>query len=88
MNREDILARLKDAMVAELYLEDVTAADMTEDMVLFGEGLKLDSVDAVELVVIVEKHFNVAVKDAEEAKEAFATLGGLADFIQARMSAS
>lgn len=87
MTYETILAKLKQAVVDELYLEDVEIDDLTEDMVLFGEGLGLDSIDAVELVVIVEKHFNVPIKDAEEAKTAFASLGVLASFIKARLAA-
>ncbi len=88
MNREDILAKLKEAVVADLHLEDVSADDITEDTRLFGAGLELDSIDAVELVVIVEKYFKVAITDAKEAKEAFASMGVLVDFIQARMQAA
>lgn len=86
MTRDAILDKLKKAIVEELYLEDVTEEDLSEDMVLFGEGLGLDSIDAVELVVIVEKHFGVAVKNADEAKAAFASLGVLASFIEERLA--
>ncbi|MDL2306835.1 phosphopantetheine-binding protein [Desulfovibrio sp. OttesenSCG-928-C06] len=86
MTRDVILDKLKKAIVEELYLEDVTEEDLSEDMVLFGEGLGLDSIDAVELVVIVEKHFGVAVKNADEAKTAFASLGVLASFIEERLA--
>jgi acyl carrier protein len=84
MTREELLAKLKTAILDELYLEDVEADDLTESTVLFGAGLGLDSIDAVELVVVIEKHFGVVIKDAEEAKLAFANLGVLADFIRAR----
>lgn len=88
MNKQEILAKLKEAIVADLHLEDVTVDDIAEDTRLFGAGLELDSIDAVELVVIVEKYFQVAITDAKEAKEAFATMGVLADFILARMRAA
>ena len=87
MTREAILEKLKKAIIDELYLEDVGENDLAEDMALFGEGLGLDSIDAVELVVVVEKHFGVAIKDAEEAKAAFASLGVLASFIEERLAA-
>lgn len=56
---------------------------------MFGqEGLGLDSLDAVELVVLVEKHFGVGITDAEEARAAFASVSVLADFILARQGAA
>ncbi|MDR2726979.1 MAG: phosphopantetheine-binding protein [Deltaproteobacteria bacterium] len=87
MNRQEIFNALCRVIVRELHLEDIKAEDLTEDMPLFGEGLGLDSIDAVELVVILEKHFQVAVKDAQETRTAFTSLGGLVTFIQERMHA-
>lgn len=84
MTREATLDKLKQTIMDELYLEDIELDELNENTVLFGEGLGLDSIDAVELVVIVEKHFGVAIKDAEEAKTAFASLGVLAAFIEER----
>ena len=84
MTREEILARLKSSILEELYLEDIDENDLTDATPLFGEGLGLDSIDAVELVVVIEKHFGVTIKDAEEAKAAFLNLGVLADFIISR----
>jgi acyl carrier protein len=85
MERREIFDKLIKAMLAELYLEDIREEDLTEDTALFGEGLGLDSIDSVELVVIVEKHFKVAIQDADEARKAFASLGILVSFIQERM---
>jgi acyl carrier protein len=82
MGRREIFDKLIRAMLAELYLEDVAEEDLTEETALFGEGLGLDSIDAVELVVIVEKHFHVAIQSAEEAKRAFASIGVLVSYIQ------
>ena len=76
---------LKVAIIDGLRLEDVTVEDIDSSAPLFGEsGLMLDSLDAVELVVVVEKHFGVAIADAEEARKAFTSVSGLADFICAR----
>ena len=85
MTKQDIEQILKSAIVHELRLEDVTLEGIDVNAPLFGdEGLQLDSLDAVELVVIVEKHFGVAIADAEEARRSFASISGLADFILAR----
>ena len=76
---------LKTAIIDGLRLEDVAVEDIDSSAPLFGDsGLMLDSLDAVELVVVVEKHFGVAIADAEEARKAFTSVSGLADFICAR----
>jgi acyl carrier protein len=89
MTKKDIESALKSAIVDGLRLEEVQPEDIDDNAPLFGnEGLQLDSLDAVELVVIVEKHFGVAIADAEEARGAFASISGLADFILARKQTS
>ena len=88
MTKTEIASALKSAIIDGLRLENVQSEDIDDHASLFGEdGLRLDSLDAVELVVIVEKHFGVAIKDAEEARGAFVSISGLADFILARQQA-
>ena len=85
MTKNLMEAALKAAIIDGLRLEDVTVEDIDSSAPLFGDsGLMLDSLDAVELVVVVEKHFGVAIADAEEARKAFTSVSGLADFICAR----
>ena len=85
MTKNEMEAALKAAIIDGLRLEDVTVEDIDSSAPLFGDsGLMLDSLDAVELVVVVEKHFGVAIADAEEARKAFTSVSGLADFICAR----
>ena len=79
--------RLKSMLVRELNLEDISPGDIVDDEPLFGEGLGLDSLDAVELVVLVEKHFGVVIKDMDEGRIAFASVNSLAAFIEERSSA-
>ena len=80
----DIKQRLKTAIIADLNLEDVTPEDIADDEALFGGGLGLDSLDAVELVVVVKRHFGVQIKDMTEGREAFASIHALAQFITER----
>ena len=85
MTKNEMESALKVAIIDGLRLEDVTVEDIDSSAPLFGDsGLMLDSLDAVELVVVVEKHFGVAIADAEEARRAFTSVSGLADFILAR----
>lgn len=79
--------QLKDILIKELNLEDVSPEDISDDMPLFGEGLGLDSLDAVELVVILEKYFGVEVKSLEEGRAAFQSIDTLAAFIEERRAA-
>lgn len=73
---------LKKALVAELNLEDVSPDDIDDDAPLFGEGLGLDSLDAVELTVLVQRHFGVVLDDVATAKEAFASINALTAYIE------
>ena len=89
MTKNEVESALKLAIVDGLRLEGVKPEDIVDNAPLFGnEGLQLDSLDAVELVVIVEKHFGVAIADAEEARRAFVSISGLADFILMRKQSS
>jgi acyl carrier protein len=78
--------KLKTIIIEELNLEDVRAEDIEDDAPLFGEGLELDSLDAVELVVQVQKHFGVEIKDIEEGRLAFQSINTLRQFIEDRMT--
>jgi acyl carrier protein len=78
--------KLKVILVKDLNLEDLTPGDIDENAPLFGEGLGLDSLDAVELVVIVQKHFGIDIQNMDEAKAAFQSIRSLASYIEGRLS--
>lgn len=82
INKEE----LKKIIIEELFLEDITPDEIDDNAPLFGEGLGLDSLDAVELVVIIQKHYNVEIKDMDEGRVAFESVNSLASFIEERQS--
>ena len=81
---DPLKTRLKQLIVATLKLEDVTPADLPDDEPLIGSGLNLDSIDALELVVTLEKEFGVKIASSEESRQALASIAHLAEFIRAR----
>ena len=82
MTEADILTVLRRGILEELFLEGFSEEDLAEDLPLFDpEGIGLDSLDAVELVVLLEKHFGIVLSSPDEVREAFFSLSTLADFI-------
>jgi len=82
LNAEILKTDLKKLIVETLLLEDVEPDDIKDDAPLFGEGLGLDSIDALELVVALEKTYRVIIEDEEVGKNAFASVNALAVFVQ------
>ncbi len=85
---EDLKKRLKTLIIEALSLEDVEPDDLADDTPLMESGLGLDSIDALELVVTVEKEFSIKIKNSEEARSALRSIDTLAQFIRERQAAS
>jgi acyl carrier protein len=77
----DTATKLKELLCKELNLK-MKPEEITDDMPLFGDGLGLDSLDAVEIVVILKKHMGVTIVDSEQAQKVFVSIKTLTDFVE------
>lgn len=81
---DDALRCLADQIIAGLNLEEISADDIDPDAPLFGDGLGLDSIDALELALVVDRNYNIKISDAAAGRAAFASLRTLHDYIAAQ----
>ncbi len=81
---DPLIPHLKILLIETLKLEDVTTDDLDETEPLIGSGLNLDSIDALELVVQLEKKYGIKISSSEESRSALANLTALAAFIRER----
>lgn len=72
---------LKSKIIDVLHLEDITAADIQDEDVLFGEGLGLDSIDALELIVLMDKEYGIKLSDPKLGKAIFQSVETMATYI-------
>jgi len=84
----DLKRELKELLIATLSLEDVTPETIDDTAPLFGAGLGLDSIDALELAVALERRFKISIPDEEVAKKAFASIDALAAFVERARTAT
>jgi len=80
---EELIQKLKVQIIEQLNLEDVEPNEIDENEALFGDGLGLDSIDALELIVLMEKDYGIKIQDSSKGKEIFFSIKTMAEFIQA-----
>ena len=81
MEKGTLIEELQSLIIKSLKLEDILPADIDPAAPLFGGGLGLDSIDALELVVALEKKYGIRIPDEDVGKEAFASVDALAGYI-------
>ncbi len=84
----DLRRKLKELLIERLKFEDMTPDDIADDEPLFAGGLGLDSIDALEIVVMLESEFGIKVKNEASARENFRSVATLADFVEQRVAQS
>ncbi|MBO4331998.1 MAG: acyl carrier protein [Paludibacteraceae bacterium] len=81
---DNLIEQLKQQIIDELNLEETTPADIDPAAPLFGDkGLGLDSIDALELVMLLEKYYGIKIPEPKQAKEVFTSVNSIAEYIKA-----
>lgn len=78
---EELVEQLKVQIIKQLNLEDIEPEDIDPDEPLFGNGLGLDSIDALELIVLLEKEYGIKIENPKDGQKIFFSLNTMAKFI-------
>ena len=78
---EELILELKEKIIEALNLEEMTPEDIDADEPLFGEGLGLDSIDALELIVLLEKNYGIKLANPAEGKAIFKNIRTIAEYV-------
>ena len=78
---DELIKKLKKEIIEVLNLEDIEPDDIDAEEPLFGEGLGLDSIDALELIVLLEKSYGIKIEDPKDGKKVFYSLKAMAEYI-------
>jgi len=84
---DELIDKLKQEVIKQLNLEDISPEDIDPDAPLFGEGLGLDSIDALELIVLLEKNYGIKIEDPKDGKKIFFSIRTMAEYITAHKKA-
>jgi acyl carrier protein len=86
MTDPNLKLKLKEMLIERLKFEDMTADDIDDDAPLFAGGLGLDSIDALEIVVMLESEFGIKVKNESAARDYFVSISTLAAYVDAKLA--
>lgn len=79
---EELILKIKEQVIEVLNLEDIKPEDIDTDAQLFGDGLGLDSIDALELIVLLEKQYGLKIEDPKDGKKIFYSIRTIAEYIE------
>lgn len=82
METTDLKEKLKKQIIQFLNLTDLTPADIKDDEPLFGDGLGLDSIDSLELIVLLKKEYGITIKDPREGRKVLVDVNSMAAYIE------
>ncbi|MBP7780912.1 MAG: acyl carrier protein [Paludibacteraceae bacterium] len=82
MTQDELIEQLKNQIIAALSLEDIKPEDIDPDAPLFGEGLGLDSIDAIELILLLEKNYGIKIEDPRQRKEVLTSVRTMAELVE------
>lgn len=82
IDKEQLKQKLKEQIIQFLNLTDKTPADIKDDEPLFGEGLGLDSIDSIELIVLLSREYGINIQDPKEGRKVLVDINTMADYIQ------
>jgi acyl carrier protein len=81
---DGLIEKLKTELIEQLNLEDLEPGDIDASAPLFGDGLGLDSIDALEIIVLLEKEYDIKISDPRDGKEVMHSVESLAKFIESK----
>ncbi|HLO69526.1 MAG TPA: phosphopantetheine-binding protein [Flavipsychrobacter sp.] len=79
---EDLKLTLKQQIIESLNLQGMTPADIDDNAPLFGDGLGLDSIDSLELMVLLERNYGIKIEDAREGRKVLESVASMAAYIE------
>ncbi len=79
---EDLKLTLKQQIIESLNLQGMNPADIDDNAPLFGDGLGLDSIDSLELMVLLERNYGIKIEDAREGRKVLQSVQSMAEYIQ------
>lgn len=78
---EALKLKLKEQIIEALNLQDMQPADIVDDAPLFGDGLGLDSIDSLELIVLLERNYGIKLEDPKESRNILSSVNSMAEYI-------
>ncbi len=78
---EALKLKLKEQIIEVLNLQDMQPADIADDAPLFGDGLGLDSIDSLELIVLLERNYGIKLEDPKESRNILSSVNAMAEYI-------